>query len=451
MNLTEISGNPEEAALIQNMEMGKDGIWRPRAGLVSRTLFSGDCQHVSDHPNRTHVMVVEGGRLQYVNSSGWAATQLATGWTSSGYYKSATGIASGTAPPDWCIASAPTTDTAAQLYKVNSTGTLAAMSTATGNWVEAYGQYVFAVKPGSLTWSAAEDITTWSGTNIEPPNPAIGICFAFVAISDDQALVLGEKGCSLWHGSDSFGQQQLYNLRGIPYGLHAVRCGDGVLFASPGPQILRFLGANNHQRMDLAVQPALRAIANWDLVYCWFDEFRYQYVLSDTGTSVATYVLDLDSGAWIAKNLFKNGAGTNMACIGQASLPDSSGGHGRRFVGVGKRLCELDYSVYTDNGDAIECVIETPPDDRGLPHIQKVLERIYIQGGGSWTVSLLYRTRPGESWTTLAAQNTVSGPGWAYFDPTAYMERKIRIVGTAASTLDLSRLVVHETLAQVAA
>lgn len=456
MNRTEVSDNSEEAALIQNLELAKDRIWRPRAGLTSRVLFSGDIQHVSDHPNRSHIMVIEGGRVQYVNSVGWGTTELASGWDTDEYFKSATGIASGTAPPDWVVSKGKVNGDPLQIYKVNASGTLAACGSAVANWVEAYGQYVVGITPGAVVWSEAEDITSFPALNSEPPNPACGRINAFVAISDNQALILGDKGCAVWYGSDHFGQQQLYNLRGIPFGLHAIRCGGSVLFCSPGPQIIQFFGANNHDRVDAPIHVDLRGITNWTYVHCWFDEFRGQYVVSIPsaagGTNSPVYYLDLESKAWIARNIYKNGAGSYASCLGQAVLPDGGGGSdGRRFIAVGKRLLELSYSVYTDNGDAIECILETAPDDRGLPQCEKVMERVWLEAGGTWTVSLLYRARPGANWTTLSALNTVTGPGWAYFTPTAYTERKLQLVATAASGVDLSRLVVHETLGAMAA
>lgn len=449
MNRNEVA-DPNQAALIQNLELRADGIWRPRPGLVEVYAASANFQHISDHTDGLHVMIVEGGRLQHVTTAGFA-TQLATGWTSTGFYKSATGIASGTAPPDWCIPSTNVNNaTPAQLYKVNSSGTLAAMSTATGNWLEAYGQYAFAVKPGSLNWSAAEDITTWSGTNTEPPNPAVGKISAFVALSDNQAIILGNKGCSLWFGAGSFSQQQLYNVRAIPYGLHAVRCGGSVLFASPGPQILEFKGANNLARVDEPIYGDLKNILDWNDVVCWYDPFRNEYVISDHDATngKVTYHYDMTRRVWSAKNIYKNGGGSAGQAIGQAVVVTTGGDDFARYIGVDNKLMLLSETTYTDDGDAISCILETAPDDRGLPGVYKVMQRVYVQCQGAWSATLYYRDRPGASWSTSAGLNTVSGPGWIEFNVNVeYVERKIRLTATAASGVSLAKIVVLESTA----
>lgn len=450
MNRNEQSTDPNEAALIQNLELRADGLWRPRPGLVKIYTASGTIQHISDHPDGLHIMMVEGGRLQHITTAGFN-TQLATGWTSTGWYKSATGIASGTAPPDWCIASTNVNNaTPAQLYKVNSSGTLATLGTATGNWMEAYGQYAFAVKPGSLNWSAAEDITTWSASNTEPPNPAVGKISAFVAISDNQAIVLGNKGCSLWFGADRFSQQQLYNVRCIPYGLHAVRCGGSVIFASPGPQLLEFRGANNIQRVDEPIYGDLKNVLDWNEVVSWYDPFRDEYVLSDTDATngKCSYHYDLRRKVWTAKNVYKDG-GSAANVIGQAVIVTSGGDDFARYIGVGNDLMLVSETTYTDDGDSISCILETAPDDRGLPHIEKTMQRIYCQCQGAWSAVLYYRDRPGASWSTSSALNSVSGPGWFEFSPVNYVERKIRLAATAASGVSLSKIYVQESTGMV--
>lgn len=431
------ASKPEEASLIQNLELDRDDVWRPRPGRVSRYNATGNILHVSAHPNDTHLMLIQNGDLKFLDISAFTASTVSSSWPTAGFVKHDIGN-TGTAPV-WAACKAATTDAAAALKVVSAAGSESSPSNVTGNFVSAYGQLFLASKPNEFQWSAVNDISTWSALDAEPVNQRVGTCVGALTIGESQALILGDRSCSILTGAveDLFAQQDFTGLTVIPYGMCNIVCGKNVVVAGPGPVLYLVSGSGQMQRIDEPIYRDLLTITNWDNTMAWWDPVRDEYCLVSYDLS-KTWRFSLQRGMWVSIE--------SNAVIGLGLKQTSSSGtpKARRFVGVGTRLLELDDSVYTDNSAAYDCILETYITDRGMPDRRKQLNRVYVGGSGTWTVTLYYRNAIEGSFTTLAASATVTAPGFAYFAANVYRERKIRLSATAASGVYIRDVHVYE-------
>lgn len=431
------ASRPEEAALIQNLELDRDDVWRPRPGRTSRANYNDNILHVSAHPNDTHLMVIEGGDLRFVATSNFADSVVSGSWPTAGFVKHDIGN-TGSASV-WAACKAATTDAPAGLKVVDGSGTESSPSNVTGNFVNAYGQLMFTSKPNEVQWSSINDCTTWSALDAEPVNQRLGTCVGMLTLGESQALLLGERSCSRWTGAveDLFSQEDFSGLTVIPYGMCNVVCGSKAVVGGPGPALYVVYGSGQMQRIDEPIYRDLLTITNWDNTMAWWDPVRDEYCLVSYDLS-KTWRYSFGRGMWVS--LEPN------AVIGLGLKQTSASGtpKARRFVGVGTRLLELDDSVYTDNSVAYSCILETYITDRGMPDRRKQLNRVYVGGAGTWTVTLYYRNAIEGSFTTLAASATVTAPGYAYFAANVYRERKIRLSATAADGVYLRDVHVYE-------
>lgn len=377
--------------------------------------------------------------------SDYTDTEKATGFTTTGWFKSAIGYASGS--KYWVCSEAATTDAADTIHSIADDGTHGTLnSLADGNWCENYGQYLFTSGPDSIQYSDVEDLTAWTATNSEPAPMSVGTIGAFLVIQDGMALILGDRGCGQWNGKaeDDFTLSDWRNLVAIPYGMASVRCGGRVVIASPGPRLYEYSHGNGLQLISQPLERELNTIGNWDNVGAHYDAVRNEYVLSGIESAVSWHY-SFDRGRWVSKTVAQNGSSAQKCLVGFAMTGSADDPrYARRFVGVGTHLMEYDDTVYTDNGDAITCIIETCIDDRGLLETEKCLTEVYVGGRGSWTVTLYGRNNLEDSWTTLTG-TTVTAPGTSYFAPNNYKERKLRFTATAAANTFLREAVIFET------
>lgn len=411
---------------------------------MSRASFSNRIQHLSPHPNDTHLMVIENGNLRFVAMSGWGNSSLASSFTTLGWFKSSIGYSSGSTY--WVCSEAATTDAADTIRAVNSAGTISSLpAAANGNWCEAYGQYLFTSSPNSVQWSAVEDITTWGELDNEPAPMGVGTLSAFLVVQDGMALMLGDRGTSTFTGAseDDFAIRDWRNLQVIPYGMCSVRCGGRVIIATPGPRLYEYSHGGGLQLISAPIERELNLISNWDNAGAHYDPVRNEYVLSSVDLA-KTWHYSFDRSRWSCQTAATDGTDAaclvGFACTGSAAVPTFS----RRFTAVGKRIMEYDSTVYTDNGLAFTCAIETCIDDRGLFETEKCLTEVYVAGRGAMTVTLYGRDNLEDSWTTLAG-SAVTAPGTSYFAANNYKERKIRVSWTAAANTYLREVVLFES------
>lgn len=136
--------DPNEALVLENWEVRRDGRFRARAGLTRVAGFNSPIIHLSQLPpdNATYSMaIVEGGRLRVSDSSG-TNTNLGSGWPTSGSIKSTIGGNSANSLY-WLAPRTSIYGPNSPVYKITPSNSLAAISSSSSQWVENYGVYTF--------------------------------------------------------------------------------------------------------------------------------------------------------------------------------------------------------------------------------------------------------------------------------------------------------------------
>jgi len=138
-----------------------------------------------------------------------------------------------------------------------------------------------------------------------------------------------------------------------------------------------------------------------------------------------TWIFDLEKNRW---------AGTiTRHLVGLGLKPGNF--NFRRFYGLGGQMVMLSLgSEWSDSAGSYKCVIETRPDTLQIPETEKQASAVYIDGSGSWTVTLKHRNAPDASWAE-DPMGTVSAPGWVHLPVNFYRERALRFEGVPSSTL----------------
>lgn len=431
---------PEESPLLQNVLVTRDGVYRPRQGLTTRATYASTIRHVSHRPWKdgtygnagNRIMVVEGNALRGVSHTAYTNTAHdLTNWGSSPVYVNCFGGPSGS--DIYWIAARTTTNAGdptpqpGQLFKVDKGGTYAALAGSPPNahWVESWGPYTVALDRDSIYWSGANNAESWNtGTDVVKARRECGNPVAFVGLSYQQALVLGDEGVALFSGTQTIRQEPLYR-QGVDWYGAITRIGSEVFVAGPG-NTLWVISPTRLERFDWPIHWGLwSSYAN--SLRSWFDPVMNWYMLSDLGNS-RTYVFDVAMRRWLGL--------IGQALRGQATIYDNtSPPFRRRFLGLADKLVEWQDGVYTDAGSAFSCIIETAPTVLGGADQEKQLNRVFVDGAGTWSVDLYHRDAvgdPNDGWTTYNL-GSVAAPGFVYCDPRIFREFKLRFTATAAS------------------
>lgn len=436
--------DPLEARDILNLQLDREGIWKPRPGLLTRATMSGTIRHLSNRPRPTDnypFAMVEGSTLRIVNTSG-STVSKDTGWPT-GYGlkhcfgQDASGNSYWIAPKCNVNANSPATP-----YRINPSGSFAALSGSppTCRWVEGYGQYVFAIKNDTIHWSDAGDADSWTASSYVSRLPNLDVLYGFVSLSESQAIIIATSGTGIWTGNseDIFQQGELFNIRVAPLALTAVKCGERVLFLGPGPRVYSF--HPSLERIDGPVNKDLDGIADSDNVLAWFDPVDNYYCIADFDAG-KTYLYDVERNIWVGR-LDKALVGIGLGDVDAAPFL-------YRFYGYGTKFCQYDTGTYTDDGSNMTIAIETAPDNLGLPSTLKQMSQVYVDGEGSWTVGLYGRSNPQAAFS-LIESITVDAPGWGYFGYNDYVEMTLRLSATATSSHRFRGLEVDERIIGVA-
>lgn len=426
--------DPSEAHVISNLRLLRDGVWVPRGGLTTMLTFSGDVTHISHPPvyagNPTFI-VVEGGNLRGVSPPS-TNTLLGTGWPT-GRIRHAFGI-SAAGVPYWLAAKVAAGSGTGSLYKVTA-GVLSTVSAApqTG-WVEAYGLYTFVTDNSRGRFSEAGDSDTWPALNDIQWPIELGPVRALIAIDESRLILFGHAGTGMLSGSseDTWSQGQLYNLGFIAQGNSIAKCGNLVVAMGPGPRLYTF--NPSLERFDGPIQEELRSISDFTLMSAWYDPTENCYCFSHPSLG-KTYLFDLEKKRWM---------GTWDKPLVGIGLADSNT-LGIRYFGWGTKLVQMDDTgVYTDGGSAFTCTLEVGPEHQQMPEGEKGLSEVYLDGRGTWDVTLLGRSTPEGTFTTIHTVTGVVAPAWVSFPLHTYRERLLRLSATASSTLCLRGLKLDE-------
>jgi hypothetical protein len=433
--------DPAEAYRVENMVLQRDGVWKPRPGLVAfGSAAAGTITHVSMQEQGKGI-VVEGGRLRQWADGVYDAV-LDTGWPTSWLHHTIGGNGAfqyWVSPKTGRFEGGPS-----QLRTVETVGEGGSLAVIASSpqvyWAEQHGTYTLATRPEEIYWSDAGDSTTWTAGNAIRPQRLVGGAYGMVSISESQVLLLCELGIGMLMGTSpsNFVLGPLYSNIPLPFrGRSALACGDRVFVIGDGPTIYSL--NPGMQRVSASIESEIEGLPISGF-FAWYDYVDQLYCLSHSSAG-KTWLYDLERNVWM-------GTWTRHL-VGMGSNPGSDA-LASRFYGLGNQMVELTDGVYTDSSGAFTCAIETKPDYQQAPEAEKQASAAYVDGRGTWEVILRYRNGPDEAWTEVSAGN-VAAPGWAFFPSNVYRERVVRLVGTPSSTLRFRGIELDERVTGVPA
>lgn len=436
--------SPNEA-IVENMEIERDGIWRPRLGLIEDTDLGYTVTHLSSVPSNFSARAIcvanRVGKLYF----GAGSTSDLTGTFPEGRIFEAWGEKSSDGTLYWmCHLASPYGSTNGSLVLVDKSGTQTTDGTTTGNALETYGLSVISLQGNAssarttLSVSEIGDATTWPATYSAVTPSLVGSCARVLTIGDDRALLIGDTGLGSWGGSDAdnFNQQDLLGIGLLPETW--VKCGRRAIGLGHDRRV--YIWEGQLSRIDMPIRDEMAGILR-ESIRTHYDPVKSHFILSDV-TQGKSWVFDLDRNIWVTRLSFGTyGLAVYSPVTGYPPYTIT-------YAAVGDRVSLYNYPeasrVYTDHGAAMTCLMETRPDHREMPEMAKQIQKVWVAGSGTWTVQLLHRDGPADSWTTLAADATVAAPGYVTFPMHSYRERKLKLTATAASGVRLQQVVVYE-------
>lgn len=421
---------PEEARVIQNLDMERDGTWRARPGLLTRVTHSSTIRNLSNRP-----YVTSGGRFVLTDAAGTLrlydanahtiSASLGSGWPTAGRLKTA--FSGSNEDPYWAAARTYQGSGIAGVYTINPAGTLAAVAAAPNlGGVESYGLYLMGWSGTRIHWCDGGDVTAWMATNEIGAPWMVGTINQMMALSESQILILGSEGTGILTGNEAtiFTQGEFLALHFAAENVPAVKCGRQAVVWGQGSKLF-LVDGTTADRFDFPVQDDLEAFGDIRNVSAWFDPTINCYCVSHSDAG-KTLLFDLERRAWV---------GTwDKALVGIGHWEATD--HPRRvsYLGYGAKIVQVDYTGFTDDGSAYTCALETVLPSVSAPESEKACSQLHIDGVGTWTVKLYGRSNPDASFTLLDTR-VCTAPGWVYFAAHTYREGLVRFEATAASTI----------------
>lgn len=430
---------PEEALLVQNMVLSRDGFWGSRFGFVTQHTAAATIYHLSNHPNG-HLMMVHSSNLYKVNpASSWTPSLLeSTGWPT------AYGLRPGRNKRQWVACKSNPTGSAAAARRVDSSGTVTNVNlNSNGTMLESHNRLILKgnYNDGVLEWSDDDGVDgTWPAGNNGRAVASIGELMAISNISDSQSLLHGTLGLGLIAGTNSTALRQ-QDLGAFPCafgGTTPARCGDAVFWLGPQGQLFRFKGGG--VELGAPLRETLRGLTFATNSFGFWDQALNYYCLSNQDAG-KTYVYDIERDAWLGY--------WDKALVGYGrSNVNSSNQYG--LYAYGAKLVEYGRGAasYQDDGSSFTCALETYPDEAEGLQAEKSLQKLYLDAVGSWTVTLYGRSDQSGSWTSLWTSGSVTGPTLLFPTRNLYRQRKIRIEATGGSTLKFREMLLWERSAR---
>lgn len=452
---------PAEAAWLQNMDMDRNGYWRPRWGLKHTKAMSGTITDISKLGgyNARLMVISNSGSLDNLHVETGVLTNVDTGWPTTPVSKVLTPAASGDSL--WVAHKSAIGGSTGALKKYDGTtyGTITP-SGGDGNYVGMHGYMLMRAASGvtntnALCWSNVGDPDTWAAGNKKGPIPELGTIDAIVPYGPNQTLLLGPYGIGHVLGDDptQLAFEPLISMLLVTPMRGVVKCRDRVIFLAAGPKVMSFTAPGIVKDISPPIYRLLYDFAGTANIRAWYDALRNYYCLLDLTTHyVYCYSLELERwvGVWQYTTTTSDILGAAVIDQGASTVDASTQPWGKGFVAVGSNVLQWDPSVYTDATSSIAtgsftCAVETPPLTNDMdPLTTKRISEISIEGAGDWTLKIRGRNTPDATWTehtltgALTAGAVTAPSGRKYIDPTAVPEyRELAIVAsaTAASTL----------------
>lgn len=425
------------------MTIDRDGTYRPRWGTSWLTTLAGEIRHISRPGGYSaHVILVAGEELQRLHVETLAISSLGGGWPSTPLSHTVAVTSSG--DNVWIACKTGVGGSAATLYKLSGAGPVAAIaSPGTGNAVGMHGYFALKILSGAtdntaLRWSDLGDVDTWPVTSAKQPVPEIRTIDYAVPFSQYETILFGPNGVASMTGvtADGMSFKPIANLSIVTPMYHVCKCRDAVYFLAAGWQIYRYRHPGIVERIDAPISRLLVESVGPSYLRSWYNPQTNCYVLWDRW-NYRGYNFSIDQQRWIGVTTY-GVASTNMQGYahidqGASTFDETSMPWGKGFLGAGSRVVQEDPSEYVDitsasTSSTFDCAIETKPSTGADASIEKQIHEVGIDGTGSWTVKLKYRSGPDASWST-ATLGTVSAPGKVYpslDNMPAYRERVIR-------------------------
>lgn len=447
-----------EAYTLQNMIVDRDGVIRMRPGLVQLGSDETDfITHISLHPSSSRFLIflTDAFNLKYMDLEhvSYATTLLKASWNAINCKHFIGGgddlgaLVYGTPKLYWMAFLATVGGTKGALWAVDRSMNISEITDANdGYWGEMHGLLNVGTDGNEIQYSDPADSETWPAASVINAPREVGKILAIVPFSDGQSLILGNRGVGLLRGTDedTIAVEAINGFPAADPAHSAVKCGSRVVWMAPGPRIVAYDGSM--VRLDWPVHEEMRDdLSDLQTLRFWWDSSINCYCVGDPERGTV-YLFDMDRQRWIGTWVFgENDETLDGEMVGIAYRDTDATPYQRQILAVDDKICEFDYSATADLGSSFTCRIESEPNDLGVPESYKQVDKIYIDGGGTWSVRLYVRATSQAAWSEQGSAVSVTAPGWAYLEPNYWLgERKVTIEANSQAGLFFKSMSIDE-------
>lgn len=449
--------DPAEAYWLENWQILRDGVYRPRFGTKYVATVGTDptklVTHLSKAPGYNHNLMVctSDGVLSELDVETGTLTGVDTGWPGG--------------PFSWCLAPSVSAGgnvwVACQSSIGGSVGdvvmwdgtTLTVLPCDQGNWVACHGDYVVRLASGdtgtdSIQWSSLGKAEDWPVQNARAPLPQMGSTDAILPYNSSDSILLGPYGFGRLYGRnpDRPAWENLENaLLLTPMHLNQ-KCRDRIIVAAAGPALLEYVPPGLPRRIELPLGLDLLLAEGSANLRSWYNPILNCYCLTDN-LAKQTYLYSIDQARFIGTW----SVGDDLhPLLGQADIDQGASAFdadempwGKSFFGWGPLVVQIDPTKFKDaTGPSTDeyyfCRVETMPSTGADPTAEKQLNSIQVDGTGDFTPYYRYRSGPLEPWTTVTEPSAnawkFTAPGKFHF-PLSHITYRERVVGLEAAAV----------------
>lgn len=445
----------DEAYWLENWQILRDGVYRPRFGLRHVKTMSGAITDLSKAAgyNANLMVISNSGSLDQVHVETGVVVNAGTGWPTSPISKC---LAPGPSGALWLGCKSAIGGSVGDVCSWNG-ATLTTLACDDGNWVACHADFAVRLASGeddpalAIQWSALGDATDWPVQNARSPIPQMGSSDALLPYSASESVILGPYGFGTLRGRNpdrpawEMGQNALLLT---PMHL-AVQCRDRIIIPGAGPTLLEYIPPGLPRSIQLPLGLDLLLAQGGANLRAWYNPTLNLYCLTDK-TQHFTYLYSIDQARWIGS--WKHAGGSSFDLLGQADIDQGASAvdastmpWGKSFLAAGSLILQMDPSYYKDATSStldapFVCTVETQPRS-GEPSAHKVLNGIEVEGYGLFTPYYKFRQGPQAPWTTVTEPNPgdweFTAPGRFDFPLTSNTYREVVVGLTAEAHQDL--------------
>ena len=469
------SNDPFKAYDAVNMEFYGDGTLRRRRGVVQISDLGGDIAHINGwtedivflgirytigSPVVTEYGVKYGGFTEATGTfteTGGDSTRVTSGtsdpwgWTSSVPF---TRSHVGTGGPDvddyrtWMLMVSGSEQgssvnnvfaiepTGSPTYNATDQGFEARSLSTHGNYAIACGCIIAGNNYKGIRWTNANEPEEWPPERAVAAPPAeVGIPIAIVPWQQSISVIIGRAGMGEIQGDAGTG----FNFRATYAEMAAAapntvaKCGANIFFMAPGGRIV-MVGEGGVVTVSDEIQKDIQGLASLRDLRAWHDSRGNYYCLSDThsGGENFVYIYSIARRRWEGKWQFFFDGAAGLPTVGEARceyanvFPSASDTcpFAPTYIGCGPYLCRWLETSDNDTDTLTQGEVWSRPSEDPRPNEYKQIERVTINGGGTWEIYLYYRDNEADAWTNTLI-GAVTAPDTVYGDLTIYKNRSI--------------------------